>query len=195
MGSLKDPASHDDLLNYQLKRLLALGGAPAIRLCEGGYGIARFEWRLTAALVENGPMSVGELAARTHTEPARVSRSVKVLVDKGFVQRTPARRGQAVLLSMTEQGGALYRDLLPRLAAINRNLMAVLSEQEARLLQDFLARLTAQAKAIHAGGGGVALKTGRYLGALQRSAPLAPARVQRTPRANPLPWGKAPAPD
>ena len=56
MSRLKQPQEHDDLLNYQLKRLLNLGGAPAIRLCEGRYGVARMEWRLVAALQEDGPM-------------------------------------------------------------------------------------------------------------------------------------------
>ena len=187
MGSLKHPDRHDDLLNYQLKRLVTLGGAPAIRLCEGGYGIARAEWRLTAALVEDGPMTVGELAQRAPMDAARVSRSAKVLVDKGLVQRTATKRGEASLLSATARGEALYRDLLPRLAQINRNLMAVLDAQEAALLQEFLARLTVRAAALHAQGGGVELKTGRHLGASRRAAPLAP---QSSSGPSPLPWGR-----
>ena len=43
---LAHPAEHADLLNYQLKRLVNYGGAPAIRLCEGRYGITRSEWRV-----------------------------------------------------------------------------------------------------------------------------------------------------
>jgi hypothetical protein len=38
---LKRPVGHDDLLNFRLERLLTLGAAPAIRLCEGRYGVAR----------------------------------------------------------------------------------------------------------------------------------------------------------
>ena len=68
---LADPQEHDDLLNYQLKRLVRLGGAPAIRLCEGRYGIARTEWRLVAALVETGPLSPMALAERAGIEPGR----------------------------------------------------------------------------------------------------------------------------
>lgn len=50
MSVLQHPRKHDDLLNYRLKRLFSLGGAPAVRLCEGRYGIARNEWRMIAAL-------------------------------------------------------------------------------------------------------------------------------------------------
>lgn len=171
MNALKHPARHDDLLNFQLKRLLALGGAPAIRLCEGGYGIARQEWRLTAALVEHGPLSVNELADRSGVEPARVSRALQDLVAKGLVARTTAdgdrRRAQ---LSATERGQALYRELLPRLADINRRIMDVLSDAEAVLLEDLLRRLTERAQAIHDEGGGVEVKTGRHLGSGRRVA-------------------------
>ena len=45
MQHLQDPQRHDDLLNYRLKRLVGLGGAPAVRLCEGRFGISRTEWR------------------------------------------------------------------------------------------------------------------------------------------------------
>ena len=169
MGTLKNPACHDDLLNYQLKRLVTLGGAPAIRLCEGGYGVARSEWRLTAALVEDGPLTVGELAQRAGIEGARVSRLVKALLEKGLVQRSPsAGAHRTVLLAATPRGQALYRELLPRLADINRNLMTVLDDGEAALLQDFLARLTARAGAVYAEGGGVQEKTDRYLGSSRR---------------------------
>jgi DNA-binding MarR family transcriptional regulator len=169
MGTLKNPGCHDELLNYQLKRLVTLGGAPAIRLCEGGYGVARSEWRLTAALVEDGPLTVGDLAQRAGIEAARVSRLLKALLEKGLVQRSPSTGAhRAVVLSATPRGQALYRELLPRLADINRNLMTVLDEGEAALLQDFLARLTARAEAVHAQGGGVNEKTDRYLGTSRR---------------------------
>jgi DNA-binding MarR family transcriptional regulator len=175
MTTLKNPARHDDLLNYRLKRLLSLGGAPAIRLCEGGYGIARQEWRLVAALVEGGPLTVGELRRRSGVEPARVSRGVQQLVHKGFVERAADAAGRPrALLVPTQRGHALYGELFPQLAAINRRLMDVLREDEATFLDELLRRLTVQAQAIQEEGGGVAVKTGRYLGTARRSAGLRP---------------------
>jgi DNA-binding MarR family transcriptional regulator len=170
MSALKNPAVHDDLLNYRLKRLVNLGGAPAVRLCEGGYGITRQEWRLTAALVEGGAMGIGELAERSRVEPARVSRTVKDLVSKRLVERTrDAGDRRQAKLAATDRGRALYRELLPRLARINRRLMEVLDEEEAALLDDFLARLTRQAERVYEEGGGVEEKTGRYLGTSRRT--------------------------
>ena len=169
MSALKDPRQHDDLLNYRLKRLVAAGGAPAIRLCEGGYGVARQEWRLLAALVEGGPASPTELSQRTRVDPARVARAVQSLADKKLATRMelPGDRRRA-RLAATEQGRALYCELLPQLAAINRRLMDVLSEDESVLLDELLQRLLVRADAIHAEGGGVDVKTRRYLGGARR---------------------------
>lgn len=68
------------------------------------------------------------------------------------------------MLRATAAGSALYAELMPRLAAINRRLMEVLDEREAAQLEDFLARLTAQARAVEEEGGGVDVKARRYLG-------------------------------
>lgn len=87
MSGLADPIEHDELLNYRLKRLVNLGGAPAIRLCEGRYGVTRHQWRVLAALVESGPMSPSMLAVRAQQERAIVSRQVTGLVSKGLIQR------------------------------------------------------------------------------------------------------------
>jgi DNA-binding MarR family transcriptional regulator len=172
MSALKDPRQHDDLLNYRLKRLLRLGGAPAIRLCEGAFGVTRMEWRLVAALVEEGPKSIGDLMRRTQLESGRLSRALAALVEKGLVTRRPvpgdARRA---VVAATGPGEALYEQLWPQLAAINRRLMEVLTEEESLVLEDLLARLTVQARAIHEAGGGVSVKTGRHLGGSRRMRP------------------------
>src|SRR5688572_11079077 len=63
---LRAPRTLDDLLNYRLLRLFALGGAPVIRLLEGRYGIARREWRVLALLAAHGGMSPSALAERAH---------------------------------------------------------------------------------------------------------------------------------
>ena len=166
---LADPQEHDDLLNYQLKRLVRLGGAPAIRLCEGRYGIARTEWRLVAALVETGPLSPMALAERAGMEPGRTSQTVAKLRTKGFVQREPdAAHPKRTLVAVTETGRRLYQELWPQLAEINRRLVAALDDDEARVLETCLRKLTEQARQIYDDGGGVDVRTDRRLGGSRR---------------------------
>ena len=169
MSRLADPQEHDDLLNYRLKRLLTLGGAPAIRICEGKYGVARAEWRLVAALVEEGPRSPTELAQRTGLEPGRVSLLASRLMRKALIERVAAagdRRRAA--LRATNAGRKLYAELFPELAAINRRLMSVLNRAEAAMLDRCLAKLTVHAQEIFDSGGGVEVRADRHRGGARR---------------------------
>ncbi|MGH6612319.1 MAG: MarR family winged helix-turn-helix transcriptional regulator [Burkholderiaceae bacterium] len=176
MSRLRDPQQHDDLLNYQLKRLLALGGAPAIRLCEGRYGVRRFEWRLVAALVEDGPMSPSELSLRTHVEQARVSHAITGLAAKGLVERREhASDRRRATVAATSAGARLYAELFPQLARINRQIMAVLDEREALLLEHYLQRLTDRAQRIYDEGGGTDARADRRLGGSRRFWPWRPS--------------------
>jgi DNA-binding MarR family transcriptional regulator len=169
MNSLQDPQQHDDLLNYRLKSLVSLGGAPAIRLCEGRFGVSRLEWRLVAALVESGPQAPTALACRARVDPARNSRALQRLAAKGLVERgeVPGNRGRAVV-SVTAAGRSLYDALWPQLAAINRRLMGALDDEEAAVLDRCLCKLMANAERIQDEGGGVDVRTDRRLGGSRR---------------------------
>lgn len=171
MSRLKDPREHDDLVNYRLKRALRVGGAPAVRLCEGRYGISRAQWRVIASLVEHGPMSPTGLAARCHLETGRAAVLAAAVVRKGLVRRTRSSEiGRRVELAATEAGQRLYAELFPQLAAINRRLMAVFTDEEAALLDDLLTRLHARALEIEAAGDAVDVRSNRHLGGGRRDA-------------------------
>lgn len=174
-GRLARPVEHDDLLNYRLKRLLAIAGAPAVRLCEGRYGITRQEWRVLAALVESGPMSPSQLAERTQLERAVASRRFTSLVDKRFAARSvqpgDARRAQ---VSATPAGQRVYAALFPQLAAINRRLMEALDAAEALALERALDKLTAQARKVQCEGDGIDARADRRHGGSRRHLPAGP---------------------
>jgi DNA-binding MarR family transcriptional regulator len=162
MNRLQHPARHDDLLNYQFKRLFTLGGAPALRLCEGRYGVTRVQWHLLAKLVELGRMRVTAVSREAGMDQAKASRGISDLVQMGLVQRVADRRGN--LLEATERGQAMYAELFPQLANINRRLMAVLDETEADLLERTLSKLLAHALALYEEGGGVNARANRRKG-------------------------------
>jgi DNA-binding MarR family transcriptional regulator len=162
MNRLQHPERHDDLLNYQFKRLFTLGGAPALRLCEGGYGVTRVQWHLLAKLVELGPASATSVSRAASMDQAKASRGIKDLVQMGLAQRVTANRG--TLLAATEQGQGMYAELFPQLVLINRRLMAVLDQAEADLLERTLAKLLAHALALYEDGGGVAARANRRQG-------------------------------
>ena len=125
---LTQPKSLDDMLLYVLWQLQAAARRPVVRLCEAEFGITRREWRMLAQLADSEGMASSALAERAALDRAQTSRAVSALVQKGLVARTP-RPGnrREVLLHLTERGRALYAALLPRVAAINQELLSVLS--------------------------------------------------------------------
>ena len=145
--TLRRPKCHDDFVNFRIKRLLALGGAPAVRICEGEFGVARLEWRVTAALVEHGPAHPTELARRLRLEQARASRTLTLLAAKGLIARErDARDARRALVRATAKGEQLYAQLFPRLARVNERLVSVLDDAELAVFERCVAKLTAHAQ-------------------------------------------------
>ena len=144
---LTQPKSLDDMLLYVLWQLQAAARGPVVRVCEAEFGITRREWRMLAQLADSEGMASSALAERAALDRAQTSRAVSALVQKGLVVRTP-RPGnrREVLLHLTERGRALYAALLPRVAAINQELLSVLSETEVATLDALVQRLRAQAE-------------------------------------------------
>jgi DNA-binding MarR family transcriptional regulator len=148
--TLSSPRTLDDLLNYRLMRLFAVSGAPVVRLCEGRYGISRREWRIVALLAAHGPMSPSALAERGNLDRARTSRAIGSLVRKRLVQRV-AQRGDArrAVVALSDSGRALYEELFPQIAELNRQVLAVLEPPLVAALDEALARLTAHAAEVN----------------------------------------------
>lgn len=150
LGTLTGPRDLDDLLNYRLMRLFAVSGAPVVRLCEGRYGISRREWRIVALLAAHGAMSPSALADRGDLDRARTSRAIGSLVHKRLVARVPqpgdARRA---VVALTDAGRALYEELFPQVAEINRRVLAVLEPPLVAALDEALTRLTAHAAEVN----------------------------------------------
>lgn len=152
---LSQPKSLDDMLLYALWQLQAAARRPVVRLCEAEFGVTRREWRMLATLAQSGELASSALAERTALDRAQTSRAVGSLVTKQLVARRPrpGNRREA-LLRLTERGEALYAALLPRVAAINQELLSVLSEAEVATLDALVQRLRAQAERMAAGEGG-----------------------------------------
>ena len=147
--SLRQPKTLDDMVLYRLWQLNARAGKLVMRMCEAEFGVTRREWRLLSYLARHDGVLPSELAEYSGLDRARTSRAISSLVDKHLVRRQPRPQNRReVLLSLTDAGRDLHDRLLPRVAAINGQLMSGLSEDEARVLGGLLQRLQAQAEAM-----------------------------------------------
>ena len=97
--------------------------------------------------VHYGDARRGDLLRAIGLDRARTSRALTGLVQKKLVRRIP-RPGdrREVMLQLTDDGRAVHARLLPRVAHINRQLLSVLSQEEAGQLSDLLTRLAVQAR-------------------------------------------------
>jgi DNA-binding MarR family transcriptional regulator len=143
---MADPQALGDLLLYRLSRLAGSAGVPAVRLCEGRHGITRREWRMLALLAEGGAMHPSTLAVQAQLDRARTSRALSALVAKGWVCRTVQASDQRYAhVEVTETGRLLHARLFPEIAALNRELLSVLSAEAIGALETALDRLQDQA--------------------------------------------------
>lgn len=136
-----------------------------VRLCEGGYGITRREWRLMVALQRNAPLKPSVLAAEIHLDRARTSKALTSLQQKGLVTRAAvAGDGRSAQVSLTAAGLALCDELLPQIRQINQTIMAALNDEEAAAFDSYLARLHAAATGLSAQLDGHLPRASRRLG-------------------------------
>lgn len=100
------------------------------------------EWRVMCILAMEKNVPASAIAQQTRMDKVQVSRAMARLDKKGLVTRTidaSDRRRQD--LSMTDAGWAIYRDVAPVAAAVERHLFDSLSAPEQAQLTRLLARL------------------------------------------------------
>lgn len=94
---------------------------------------------------------------------------VATLADKRLAVRHPLPEDRRrSLVAATEAGHALYAELFPQLADINRNIMAALDEHEQLEFEAYLGKLTDRARRLHTEGAGVDARADRRLGGSRR---------------------------
>lgn len=131
-----------DLFLFRLNRLASTAGRPLIRLCEGQFGITRREWRLIVILAQDGPQLSTGLAHRASIEPARASRAITMLVEKGLAARAHRPNDRRfVEVVLTEQGKKVYESLFPNVEALNREILSGLSDAEREQLAQMFRKL------------------------------------------------------
>ncbi|TYC48630.1 MarR family transcriptional regulator [Rhodobacterales bacterium] len=107
------------------------------------YGMMPAEWRVMAILgMKTQGLPATEIVSRSSMDKVVVSRAVKRLEEKGFLKRqTNAQDGRSFLLQLSTEGRAAYDDLAPKLRAVERRMLAGLSEEEIAGFLDITRRI------------------------------------------------------
>jgi DNA-binding MarR family transcriptional regulator len=136
---------------YNLERLMAYKYAILYKLMSRysaaflneQFDLSIAEWRILGQLAYHETSTVAELAQRTLTDKAQISRAVQSLNERGLVLRaahhSDARR---VVLSLSKRGADHVRKVFPHRLEFNDELMAQLTQQERRALNSAIDKLT-----------------------------------------------------
>jgi DNA-binding MarR family transcriptional regulator len=109
-------------------------------------GISVPEARVIAAVGAFGPFSIMDLARRTHLDKSQASRAAEALLQQGLLARNASDEdGRIVLISLTADGRALYRKIMPVARKWNDELLACLSDTERDTFERLLDKVVAHA--------------------------------------------------
>lgn len=109
------------------------------------YGMTRTQWRVLANLGKFGAMTARDICAISHIEKTKVSRAVAGLESDSLLTREidPSDR-RVEILSLTQRGREVFRDLGARALEYDSELRNQLGAQHAMHLDTLLRLLIAQ---------------------------------------------------
>jgi MarR family transcriptional repressor of emrRAB len=108
------------------------------------FGLAEAEFRVLTTLFSqpNGAAHPSDLCVRASQSPANMSRISDALVGRGLITRISSLYDRRrMVLSITEEGEAFVRQLLPKLFAPLREMLKDFPEDEQRQMTSQLKRL------------------------------------------------------
>ena len=83
----------------------------AKRLLRSAGNLSITEWRVLWDLAEAGPLTVTEMASIQRTDHALISRTIPVMIDKGYVATTTGKRDRRTLLvALTPAGQSVFEE-------------------------------------------------------------------------------------
>jgi DNA-binding MarR family transcriptional regulator len=106
------------------------------------FGLSVPEWRVLANLAEHGTLNARQIVDFTAMAKSKVSRAVASLDRRGLLtQQTASSDNRAKDLALSEEGKALYREIVPKVLAWEKNLLEGLEVGEYRDLLYLLEKL------------------------------------------------------
>jgi DNA-binding MarR family transcriptional regulator len=112
------------------------------------FGLSSMEWRIMAQVGEHAPLSLNGLADLLNLDRGQLSRAVKVMVERGLLDRRRKPGGPAVVITLTDEGKALHARMVDLAFARNTFLVGDLPQEEIERLDGALAYLRERATAL-----------------------------------------------
>jgi DNA-binding MarR family transcriptional regulator len=135
-------AGLEQFLTYRLHVLNKLAERGVSERFQERLGVTLPEARVIASVGSFGPFSIMDLARHANLDKSQASRAAEALIKQGLVQREASEAdGRVVLISLTTEGRALYRKVMPIARKWNSELFDCLDENEKAALGAALDRI------------------------------------------------------
>ena len=132
----------DDFLPYQLSTSSNAVSDLIAGEYKSRFGLKIPEWRVMAVLGSRGASTQRHLVEATLMDKVTVNRAVENLVDRALLERSPnTADGRSHHLLLSSAGRDLYDQIMPAAQAMEKKVMAVLSESEQAELSAMLVKV------------------------------------------------------
>lgn len=141
-------AGLEQFLTYRMHVLNKLSDRGISERYQTKLDITLPEARVIASVGSFGPFSIMDLAKHANLDKSQASRAAEALIKRGLIAREPsAEDGRVVLISLTNEGRALFRKVMPIARKWNADLFACLDEAEKEAFGRALDKVVAAALA------------------------------------------------
>ncbi len=138
----KDGFDLAGFLPYQLSVASNAVSQRIARVYQGEFGLKVTEWRVMAMLGDAGAQTQRELTARTLMDKVAVNRACKSLEQRELARRVPNRDdGRSHHLELTDHGRTMYGAIVPLAKRAERDLLALMTQEQQQMLRDLLNRM------------------------------------------------------
>ena len=144
-------------LPYRLNLLAEMTSESTRAIYRRRHGLTRPEWRVLVNLAEAGTLTASQLCALVPAHKTKISRALVALEGRGWVRREVDAQDRRVShAALTARGRQAFAQIRPEMEAATEALLAPLSADERRKVDEGLAVLErllgAQADGPSAGG-------------------------------------------
>jgi DNA-binding MarR family transcriptional regulator len=138
----------DRTLTYRLHLVNKLTDKASAQAYAQEFGLPVGQARCLAAIGHFEPLSIVELAARSHLDKAQASRAAQLLAERGLVsKRSSAADARGVVLSLTARGRTLWQRVMRLIAHRNAQIFGCLTAAQRKEFGAILDRLIEHARA------------------------------------------------
>lgn len=140
----------EEYLPYRLSLLSNTISQGVARRYQQDHDISVIEWRVVVILGRFPGSTASEVVEKTAMDKVTISRSVRSLEEKGFLQRRvdPSDRRRQRLFLTRGRGKRVLEAIVPLAAAYETDLLDTLDSGERRSLQKLLAKLQGGAEVL-----------------------------------------------